>query len=235
MADALSWFPLIGCLLAIVLFVFARAFSLASGGWVEGAAVILMAGNVFLTRGLHLDGLADCADGFGGGRSRADTLAIMKESQVGVFGLLAVLTALLIQFVAMLRLLSLGFIYWIIPVYIVSRTAMVELAVTMPYAGLTEGNAHPFVGGARFLHRIIALSLGILLIVAFGGFAGLGLLASGLIACRFLRVWFLRRIGGVTGDLLGACCVIIETLLLFSCAAAGQWLEHLAQGKILTI
>jgi adenosylcobinamide-GDP ribazoletransferase len=175
-----------------------------------------------MTRGLHLDGLADWADGFSGGRDRDDTLAIMKDPQVGTFGVLAVTLVLLLKYIAILRMVSVGSLHWIVPAYVVSRTVMVELSVWLPYARPEGGTAGPFVNNARTRHRLLAPALAVILLLAFSGWAGLVLLAAGFTVCRFLGIWFHRRVGGVTGDLLGACCEIVETGLLFSCATAGH-------------
>lgn len=235
MSDALPWFPLVGCLLGVIFWGLARTSGLVPGGWPEGAAGIVIIGSVLLTRGLHLDGLADWADGFGGGWERERTLAIMKDSHVGAFGVVALVLILLTRWVALSRLIETGSFHWIVSACIVSRTIMVELAVCFPYARAEGGTAGPFVDGARTSHRIGALFLSLALLLAFSGPAGVILLICGWVAVRLLGLWFLRRIAGVTGDLLGTCCEFVETGLLLSCGAAGPWMAQFTSWGVLPI
>jgi len=235
MSDALPWFPLVGCLIGSTLYWLARGFSLVSGDWHEGTAGIVIIGSVLLTRGFHLDGLADWADGFGGGRDKEQTLTIMKDSHVGAFGVVTIVLVLLAKWMALLRLLEVGSFHWIISAYIVSRTAMVELAVRLPYARAEGGTGEPFVVGGRFSHRVGALFFSLISLFASSALAGLILLGGGLIACWLLGFWFRRHFGGVTGDLLGACCELVETGLLFSCAITGHRLSQFASWRVISL
>jgi adenosylcobinamide-GDP ribazoletransferase len=233
LARALPWFPLVGCLLGLLLWGAGLGIDLLAGGWGAGAALAATAGSAVLTRGLHLDGLADWADGFGGSCDRERTLAIMKDPHTGAFGVVAVLLVLLGRFAACDRLAEAGHLSWIVAACIVSRAAMAELAACLPYARAEGGTAGPFVDGALPSHRIGALALAALLASACGGLAGVLLLAGGWIACRLLGSWFRKRAGGVTGDLLGACCELVETGLLVFCAAGGDFLARLAPAGFL--
>ena len=112
---------------------------------------------------------------------------------------------------------------------------MVELAVCFPYARAEGGTAGPFVDGARTSHRIVAFLLSLVLLLTFSGPAGVLLLICGWVAARLLGLWFLRRIAGVTGDLLGTCCEFVETGLLLSCAAAGFWMTRFTGWESLPI
>jgi len=224
MADALSWFPVVGFLLATVLLVLARALDFLTGGWNEGSAAVVLSVSAILTRGLHLDGLSDWADGFGGGSTREATLAIMKDPRAGAFGVVALVLVLLAKWAAFSRLIETGAFHWVIPAFVVSRMAMVELAVCLPYARSEGGTAAPFVKGARTSHRFISLLTALALVLAWSGTAGLILMTAGWAASHILGLWFRRRVGGLTGDLLGACSELVETGLLLSCAAANQWL-----------
>jgi len=235
MADALPWFPLAGGLTGLLVYGLSRGIGLVSGDWAGGAAATALVAGVLLTRGFHLDGLADWADGFGGGRDRAHTLAIMKDSRVGSFGVLAVLVVLLLKYVALLRLAGTGALHLIVPVFIVSRTVPVDLSVRLPYARPEGGTAAPFVEGARPFHRTAALLAALVLLLALSGWRGWVLLAVGMAASRLLGSWFRRRVGGVTGDLLGAACELVETGLLFACAAAGGWAPPFPGWRIFTI
>lgn len=227
LARALSWFPLVGCLLGLMLWGLALALDFATGGWPAGAAVMSVAGSAFLTRGFHLDGLADWADGFGGGRDKERTLAIMKDPHMGAFGVMALVLVLMAKWVACARLVETGLISWIVPAYIVSRAAVAELAVCLPYARAEGGTAGPFVDKALPVHRFEALASALLLVMIFKGLAGAVILFLGWVICRLFGLWFLKRVGGVTGDLLGACCELVETGGLIACAAGGNLLAQI--------
>jgi adenosylcobinamide-GDP ribazoletransferase len=235
LARALPWFPLAGCLLGLMLWGMALGFDLISGGWPAGAAVVVAAGGAVLTRGLHLDGLADWADGFGGGRDRERTLAIMKDPHVGAFGVMAIILVLMAKWVACARLMEVGSLSWVVSACIVSRSAVVELAVCLPYARAEGGTAGPFVNRALPAHRFKALALALVLVLACNGLAGAVVLFGGWAACRLLGLWFFNRVGGVTGDLLGTCCELVETGVLIACAAGGDTLARLVPQGVFPI
>jgi adenosylcobinamide-GDP ribazoletransferase len=235
MADALPWFPVVGCLLGLALYYPALAFGLVSGEWAGGAAAVVLAGSVLLTGGFHLDGLADWADAFGGGRDKEHTLAIMKDSHTGAFGVMAIALVLTVKYASLLRLADMKSLGLIIPVYIVSRATMVELAVCLPYARREQGTAGPFVDEARTSHRIGASLSALILLFVLDGVLGLILFAVGWAACRLLGFWFRRRIAGITGDLLGASGELIEAGLLLFSAAMGPWLHQFSIGRVVSI
>ncbi len=234
MSDSLPWFPLVGCLLGLILLCLAQIGRLFLESWAEGVAVVILVGSVFLTRGFHLDGLADFADGFAGGRDRLRTLVIMKDSDVGAFGAMLLVLVLLVKWVTLTLLVKNKDLYWIVDAYIISRATMVELATCLPYAREEGGTAGPFVDGAQPRHRLYTWLLSLSLLLIINGLAGVTLLMGGWIGCRLLGFWFDRRVGGVTGDLLGACSEIIETGVLFFCAAASHWLVGFTTWGILS-
>ena len=105
MASSLPWFPLVGGAIgSILLGLMILLEDLASGHWPGGAAAVVVVAGIILPGALHLDGLADWADGFGGGRDREKTLAIMKDSSTGAFGAVALISVLLLKWVALSHL-----------------------------------------------------------------------------------------------------------------------------------
>lgn len=109
LCDALPWFPVAGFLLGALLYTAGRgALALMPSFWPQAAGLLVVAGSAWLTRGLHLDGLADCADGFGGAHDKTKILAIMKDPRVGAFGVVALVIALLGQWVCVTRLAEAG-------------------------------------------------------------------------------------------------------------------------------
>lgn len=217
MTRSLPWFPLVGFTLgAIVFWIAIGASRLAITPWHEGTAVLLLAAGALLTRGIHLDGLADWADGFFCTGDREKVLRVMKDPHIGVFGVVAIVVVLLAKWAALARLLAGDSPRWIIAACIVSRTAMVDLAVSQPYARPEGGTGAGFIGAAGWKHLLAAVAAAALLLAASCG-PGLrwaAALLTGLLVSRLFGIYCRRRAGGVTGDLLGADCEIVETIVL---------------------
>ncbi|MFP6869109.1 MAG: adenosylcobinamide-GDP ribazoletransferase [Nitrospinota bacterium] len=234
MASSLPWFPVVGGVLGSLFAALALVTNELSGGhWPGGAAAAALAGGIVLTRAIHLDGLADWADGFGGGGDRKKTLAIMKDSATGVFGVTAIVAVLLIKWVSLARLVSAGAFVWIIAAAIISRGMQVEWAAWLSYARPEGGTAASFVNGARPSHRWGALLGALVLLLLFCGPAGGLALAGGWLAAKGYGLWCRRRLGGITGDLLGAGSELVEALILTAAAMAGRELAKLSDWSVL--
>jgi len=220
MASSLPWFPVVGAILGSILYLIGTLLTrFIIPDWPETVAFLLVAARIYVTRGFHLDGLSDWVDSFGAMNNRKRMLEIMKDSRVGAFGVMALAMILLGQWIAITRLCEQGNILWIVAAYIVSRTAQVEMATTLPYARPEGGTAGAFVGQAQPHHRRIAFSLAAILLFILFGWQGLIVLLIGEIVRIGFGFWCYRRFGGVTGDLLGACSELVETTLLFLIAA----------------
>ena len=213
-AASLPWFPVTGLALGALLALAGVLWIRLVGTWFEAGACLLLAGSILLTRGLHLDGLADWADALGGRPERQVRLAILKDSSLGAFGGLALGMVLLAKWIALVRLLSLGAVGLIVPALIVSRTMMAELTATLPYARSEPGTAGPFVQGATGRRRCAALLIGLALCLAWG-FSGVLCFALGWLGTRLFARHCRTTFGGVTGDLLGSLNELLETGLLF--------------------
>jgi len=215
MASALPWFPLVGCVLGFMAYGCAMLASCLTGStWPELAAFTALGAGIILTRGLHLDGLSDWADGFGSIADRERTLDIMKDPRVGVFGALALIVVLLGKWLAITRLFTHGGGTWLAGAFTVSRSVVVLLAVWLPYARPQGGTAAPFVSAARPVHFVAAILVSSGLLLALGGWKVLLLLGAGMLAGSLFGISCRRRLGGVTGDLLGAACEMVELAML---------------------
>jgi adenosylcobinamide-GDP ribazoletransferase len=213
LARSMFWFPWVGALLGLMFW----------GAWsglhhilpAPVAAALLLAFTVVITGGLHLDGLADTIDGLGGGHTPADALRIMKDSRVGAFGVISLILALLVKFALFLALAPTSDRAAALLLYpVLSRWGMVLLAYLSPYARPEGGLGQAMTLGVS--SRVLAsatLSAGVLSLIIFG-FAGLVLLAA-VGGAVWLGSWyFQRRLGGITGDILGATNEILEVLVL---------------------
>lgn len=210
LASSLPFFPAVGLLIGLVVTGVLHALQ----GWTTGAGIAAMIAVLWITRGLHVDGLADVSDALGGGRSRERRLEIMKDPHTGAFGSMAIVADLLLKAAALTQLAALHQWSLVITPFIVSRTGQVLLAVSLPYARPEGGKAGGFVDGARPLHFLLALLMAAGCCLATSGLTGLVLLLQGLVAVTLLRLWMQHHFGGVTGDLLGTANEVVETGLL---------------------
>ncbi len=213
-SSSLYWFTFVGLLLGVA--ESGLAWLGMSAGWPELAAFLPVIGGIMITRGLHADGLADLADGFFGGRTRESILRIMKDPNVGSFGALALMLLLFLKWVALLRLVRTGGLGIIVSGVMLARMAQVVLAARLPYARPEGGTATAFVNGAGLGHLSVAFVSGtgmLFLLMRFEPLPSLVLLLAALIPTGALGLLSLRRIGGVTGDVLGAASEITEALV----------------------
>jgi len=219
MASSIPWFPVVGAILGLLVYALGFAISyVAKGVWPECAGFAAVLAGAYLTRGFHLDGLSDWADGYGSISDRQKILDIMKDSRVGVFGVLALILILLGKWIAITRLFRYDAGIWIVPAYIISRSSITDLIVRLPYARPGGGTASSVVTDSKPIHRYAALSLGVIITAALFGPIGLILFAVGLMVTLIFGRSCMRRLGGVTGDLLGANTELVETLMLFIAA-----------------
>jgi adenosylcobinamide-GDP ribazoletransferase len=207
-ADALSWFPTVGLLLGAIQFFFLNLL-LKLGTPTLAAAAITLALQVLLTRGFHLDGVADAADGLGGGYTKERALEIMKDSSVGAFGSMAIGLTLLIKWSLIASLIDHGLASGILLAALYSRAAIVFQSLLWPYAR-PSGTAAIMVQKASSQHLLIATATALLIGLCFIGFKAISLLGMVYGVTWLWGAYCKRRVGGITGDLLGATNEIAE-------------------------
>ena len=219
-SDSLSWFPAVGALLGLIICGVLTLLEYATH-WSGGLAVVGVALSVLLTRGLHLDGLGDCADAFWGGWDRDRVLAIMKDSALGTFGTVALVLVLLAKWTSIAALASHGNLNWIIVAMAISRAGQVDLATVHDYARPDGGTGSAFISGASRSQWMPAAWSTVALVIIFGGFAWRPVIALFLALAlgRAFGRLCKKKAGGMTGDLLGAASEITETALLMLAAA----------------
>ena len=183
-------------------------------------SVVLTAALAILSRGLHLDGLADSADGFFGGRDRQHCLDIMKDSRIGTFGVLALTGVLLLKVRALDLLAGEMRTHALFLAPLLSRWALVGMAFHSRPAR-DEGLGALLVRNVRGRELLWASAFSLVVTTVVGGCVGLLLFAviTGITVgvTRYCR----HRLGGVTGDTFGAIGELVETVAL--CWYAG-WL-----------
>lgn len=215
-ARSMRWFPVIGGFIGLFY---------AGTAWLCGlrfppfvVATLIVVVEALLTGGLHFDGLADTADGFGGGRMREDVLRIMRDHAVGAYGVIAVALAIALKITTVGALIERqSSLPYLVIAPALGRWASVLAAAALPYARSEEDGLPNMVG------RVEAIVASVLAILIAAGLARWrGLVACALVAgvtaswCAMCH----RRIGGVTGDTLGA---ITEVSELFVYLLALGW------------
>jgi adenosylcobinamide-GDP ribazoletransferase len=175
------------------------------------SGVLLATLGAWLTRGLHLDGLADLLDGLGGGQTPERRLAIMKDSATGAFGVIGLVLLLGLKVTCLAALVAtegepLFFALFAVPA--TARWAMTTLACGTQYPR-EIGTGHAFVGKVG-LGELALGGLLLMPLVWWNWPAGLIILGAAVLPAFWLRFRASKALGGVTGDVLGASCELGE-------------------------
>lgn len=220
-------FPLVGALVGAIGGLVLWA---AASWWPLPVAVLLaLAATALVTGAFHEDGLADTFDGLGGSASRERALEIMKDSRLGSYGALALGLATALRAAALWSLAQRGVLAAAVPAWLLahtaSRSAAVALLGTLPYAGdAAHAKAKPMAqqAGAAGVAVAIGWTLVLAAVLAVNGHATPTAVALASVAVTALLCarWFLRRLGGYTGDTLGATQQLAEVAALLGWLAS---------------
>jgi len=222
------WFPLVGTLLGGV-----AALVLCVASWVFPPAIAVglsIASTLLLTGGFHEDGLADTADALGGAVSRERALEIMKDSRIGSYGALALVVVLGLKAAALAAMLPALALPVMLLAHTASRAAAVVLIRVLPYAGdIERAKAKPLARRVSGAGVAVALgtvaALGVVLVLQLPAHAPMVAMSVVLVAIgtAWSARWLRHRLGGYTGDTLGATQQITELLALLGGLAASRW------------
>ena len=215
----------VGALAALVLWAASAVFPPAV------AVGLSMAATLLLTGGFHEDGLADTCDAHGGAVSRERALEIMKGSRIGSYGVLGLLIVLGLKAAALMALPLALAIPATLLAHSASRAAAVLLIRWLPYAGdMAHAKAKPLAQRVSRSGAGVALAwvAAVALLLLWRAPAHSPLIATGLalagIATLASSRWLQRRLGGYTGDALGATQQVSELLVLLGWLGAGRWM-----------
>jgi adenosylcobinamide-GDP ribazoletransferase len=203
------FFPVIGLILGSILVVV--NFLLAPFASAALLSVILVGLLAFLTRGLHLDGVGDTFDGLGAGGDRDRMLSVMDDSHTGVFGLTAVVLVLLLKIHA-LESIDVDRGRTLLVALILGRWAMLLLAYRSKAA--KDGLGSRLIEHLKTKYFLIATLLTLLLVAAIWSRNGIMMMAWVAIFTTASKIYFHRRLGGVTGDTCGAVGELSETSVM---------------------
>lgn len=214
--QSLLWYPAVGLILGVLL-------TLACGALPVPPLLQAMLGItawIVLTGGLHLDGVADCADAWvGGAGDREKTLRLLKDPLCGSMAVIALIVVIALKAVALAAAIEAGQLQWLWAVPLFARTSLLGLFLTTPYVreqGLGAILAQHFSTGAAkavlaaiAAATLLALPLGLWLVC---------MMATAAILL-FVRRTAVRRLGGFTGDVAGSQVELVEVglLLVLAC------------------
>ncbi|HEU4767148.1 MAG TPA: adenosylcobinamide-GDP ribazoletransferase [Pyrinomonadaceae bacterium] len=224
LGKAAAFFPLVGvivgCSTALVFVLLQRALPLPVS--VLGAIIFA----TFITSGLHEDGFADVFDGFGGGWSKERTLEIMRDSRIGVYGVLA-LVFLVLSKLHLLSALQPNQIWrWLIVAHVASRWPPLALGAWLPPAR-SEGLGKLVAkqpGAPELLIGTTTVVITLLLTISRRA-ALTALLVTGLVTL-LSGLYFRRRLEGVTGDCLGAATQFTEVALYLTAVLIVRFIAY---------
>ena len=215
--STIPWFPVVGFCLGLFLALFNL---LALSFWpAQTVAVLDVLLLVCVTGALHLDGVADAADGMLGTRPREKALEIMKDSRVGAMGLVAVVSVLAVKWAGMYAVLTGGaswrtfLIFLLVPAF--SRGSMNLGIRFLAYGRPSGGTGHDFFESEPDFR----MYLGVLLLMGlslFLGFQGIWLIFCFALISALVLYYYKQRMDCITGDMLGAMCETSEALLFLA-------------------
>jgi len=209
---AVAWFPLVGALVGLAT---AGVFTLARSLWpAPVAAVLAVACGLMLTGGLHEDGASDAADGLGGGQTPERVVEIMRDSRIGAYGAMALWVLLSFRWAALVALDGRALLA--LPLAMAwGRWSLAVLLTVLP--PVSKGLSSQVGQGLGRMPLLLATVLAGLLTLAARALGLPVLWQPVAAAAATLLAWgyyLERRLGGQTGDLLGACNQLVESAVL---------------------
>ena len=239
MSRCVRYFPWVGVLIGACGALVWWALQPALSPWL--VAALAFTATALITGAFHEDGLSDYVDGIGGGQSREHTLTIMKDSRVGSFGALALILVTVIKIAALASLPVVDAILVLIFAHAAARASAVTVMAALPYArDDATSKVKPLAMGVTWSEvvvswlptvALVALSVTSAAACGLSNQAPLALLTAMLaagIVTTFLALQMKRRVGGYTGDALGAVEQCAEAAVLVVCAA---WLSVPTDGR----
>lgn len=217
MLGSMVYFPLVGAAVGALMALAAWLGHLLTGSYLAAAALAVLT-DVLVTGGIHMDGLGDTCDGFFSGRERDRILEIMHDSRMGTFGGLGLMLTLLLKFAfiaAALERLGYAALGLTFAAPVLSRMCVVLLERIGQSARKGMGSA--YVVGMNWRHVAAAFGVGAVLLLAVRPVTLLGIPVAAALAYIF-NAYFNRKIGGLTGDTLGAANEL-SALLFYALAA----------------
>ncbi len=208
----MTYFPIIGAVIGfiLVLSVFVLRFLPI---YVEGALILII--SIFIYGGMHLDGFVDTCDGFYGNKPPEKILEIMKDSHVGAMGVIGIVCLLIFKYSLLLCLVPFENFWKIIFLMAVFSKFMQVAACYKTDYPRKEGKAKYFSGKTTLKQLIFGLVFTAGLFAVLLKINGIIIFILSAVTILFIVNWFKKKVGGMTGDTIGAVSEISEVLVLF--------------------
>jgi len=206
--SSLIWFPLIGLLIGSASALLVSFFvAVLPGSLTAVLAMVLLAG---ISGCLHLDGLADTGDGLLCGRSRELALEIMRDSRTGAMGVIALGFLLLAKYSVLSSLAPAYLISTVVLMPMAGRTAILISMAILPYARSGEGLGRLFYSADSRKAAIAGLLFCVAVSMFYSVVIAFSVISAIVVTVGFFSLWCHRKLGGATGDTLGAVCELTE-------------------------
>jgi len=214
LSESVVYFPVVGLLLGLVL-VGANNLSIYAQFNPALSSALLVILLVLFTGGLHMDGLADTFDGLLSGRtSKDDILNIMRDPNIGTMGVLAIVSVIVLKFALLLSVSALMKPAALVLMCVVSRWSLVFSMTLFPYCRKT-GRASAFIDGRKPALFIAATMIALLIAYLSLQMPGLLIFAAIAVMTYIFGYFMAKKLGGISGDTLGASCELNEVAILF--------------------
>jgi adenosylcobinamide-GDP ribazoletransferase len=221
LGGSMAFYPIVGAALgSVMLGVYVVGSEIFPDGVLRPALVVLL---IVLTGGLHLDGFADVCDGFYAGKTKGDALRIMKDPHLGTMAVVGIVSVLMMKVVLLSSLPAPVLCSALVIFPAIGRGGMVWGMWMAPYARPEGGTSEAFFRTLGRRHVWLATILLGTWAVLFTGWASLILLGLAVGATRLFVGYCDRRIGGMTGDTLGALNELLELLTLALYYPLSRW------------
>lgn len=208
---SLVYFPVVGLIIGIILSIIAGVFSFLPA---SVTALIIVLASTLVTGAIHLDGFSDTCDGLYGSRPREEILNIMRDSRTGVMGATGLIILLLLKFALLGNIPSHNLWKAIIMAAVLARYSQVMACFLSKYAR-KQGKAQYFIEHANRQGVIIGALFTYAVFFLLAGFKGLLIFIIGLLFILLSIKYIKKRIGGMTGDTVGAISEFTEASTLF--------------------
>ena len=218
LARSMIYFPAVGFLIGFLLINVDKAMSFVLPQTISNALLVIIL--VVMTRAIHVDGLADTLDGIMGGRDPQSRLAIMRDSRLGTAGAVGILFLLLLKYLCFNNLYESEKVSALLTAPMLARWSQTMMVFNAEY-GRENGMAKAFVGhlraGSLVVASVLAIGLSVFVVVRTDVHSAALVLSllCGVVALTFIgKKYFNSRLGGVTGDTIGAVSELNEVLVL---------------------
>jgi adenosylcobinamide-GDP ribazoletransferase len=211
LSRCVTWFPFVGGVIGLA--VGGAAAGLAELVPMAVAAAVAIVAGVLITGAFHEDGLADTADAFGGGWTREQRLSILDDPLHGSYGVAATCSTIVVRILCVASLAPASAFAGLVAAHTIGRSAAVGAMVTVPLA-TADGLGAGYAAGLSRRRAAVGILGGIAIAAAATGWWVGPLVAAGVVAAVAVGALAVRKIGGITGDVLGAVEQVAECLVL---------------------